>query len=185
MNSAEVAPERIVTTPPVATVSRRVAAYLLDGAFAALIQAIAGGVILGTIATHNARVDAVEAFFLQSAVGITYFVLTWTQSGASPGQQLLGVRTLAYEDGRFLSRRQALERWAWLYGPEAVGRLVGAISTSTPTGLYYIGLVVYALVLYRTTSTDPLRRGLHDRQSGSVVMGPAFAGAASPAVTRP
>lgn len=164
-----------MTAPQIAGINRRFGAYLLDGVFVGLIQAIAGGLILAPIATYDPRIDGALAFVQQSAIGIAYFVITWTQNGASPGQQLLGVRTLAYEDGSFLSQRQALTRWAFLYGPGALAPLVGAFTAGSTAGFFYIGLLVYLVVLYRTTLQDQVRRGLHDRWSGSVVMGPGYA----------
>ena len=170
--------------PLVATINRRFVAYVLDGLLLTFLVAILGAILSPVLSQYGGRDDRLTRMILdaaQAAISAGYFVLAWARNGASPGQQALGIKTLSYEDGALLTERQALIRWGWLYGPGAAYPLVAAGTSSSAAGAYIIALAAYQIYIWRTASRDPLRRGVHDKQSGSVVMGPPFGFGREPA----
>jgi hypothetical protein len=148
-----------------ATINRRFVAFMLDG----LALGIVAVLVVGNIAfAGDTSTGAFARVAIFSLVELGYFVLTWTQLGASPFQWLLGIRTLNAADGALVTPSQAVRRWAILYGPNW---LLSALALLPGAGSAGLLVVVYWYYPYRTASRDPQRRGFHDHQSGTIVVG--------------
>ena len=148
------------------------------------------------------------------ALNALYYAGCWAKYGGTPCQQGLHLRVANVASGNKLSLGQALLRWLLLEGLSAgVGAaflvlMCDAIST-TPTnewlgsnayrtlgltsfgGLTLVsdlvswGSLIWLIVLIVSAGTNPLRRGLHDRLAGSIVVGPAQAVAGWPGYPYP
>jgi len=129
-----------------------------------------------------------------------YFAGAWVAWGASPGQKVLGLRVLDASSGQRLSTDQALLRWVVLAGAaEAISMVVlvmvldwmartpanawlatGYYGTAASTSLdsapgYPLlswGTTLWSIVLLIVTAVDRMKRGWHDKISGSVVLSP-------------
>ena len=108
------------------------------------------------------------------AASAVYFIYTWTTMRASPGQKVLNLETVRASDGGTLTQNEAIMRWAYLFGPSALGTVF-----SQATGYSSVGLLgsllsllalIYTIYLLYTASQDPKRQGFHDKQVGTVVV---------------
>jgi uncharacterized RDD family membrane protein YckC len=140
----------------------RIIALFIDGVIVAII-----GFIVSTIV---GIIGGGLVFFLlgglvSAAISLTYFVYTWTTMRASPGQRILNLETVNAADGATMVQRQAVLRWLWLWGPQAI---IGVIP--------FVALVawpieiLYGLFLLYTTSQSSKRQGYHDVQAQTVVI---------------
>jgi uncharacterized RDD family membrane protein YckC len=159
----------------------RVVAYIIDGfiygiAFGILF-AIVGALLLGSLLTGGAILALVAAVIL-SALSLfgsaVYFIYFWTTMRASPGQKILSLETVNAADGATLTRDQAIRRWAFLFGPQAIALPVqlalNATSLNLLSSLVSLAVFGYSLYLLYTASQSPKRQGFHDVQAATVVV---------------
>jgi uncharacterized RDD family membrane protein YckC len=175
---------------PVAALGRRSVAYVLDSLvvgvayvalgvlfdtiFGPLVEATPDGSAIVVVAVNPVRV-ALELAATLVIDGLN-FAGSWSRWGASPAQRVLGLRIRMAAgaprgavSGDVLPTEAAWRRWAVLaVGPIAVGSLAasGALESSVlvmVNGAWYLVLLVSA-------ARDPLRRGLHDRVAGTLVV---------------
>ena len=125
-------------------------AFVLSGGFGFAIV----GLVLGVI---------------WAAVTAAYFVWTWTTMRASYGQKFLKLETVNAADGATLTRDQAIKRWAFLFGPNAVA-MVASNVLGLLGSLVSLLVLVYVIYLLYTASQSPKRQGYHDIQAGTVVV---------------
>jgi uncharacterized RDD family membrane protein YckC len=104
-----------------------------------------------------------------AAVTGAYFVWTWTTMRATYGQKFLKLETVNAADGATLTRDQAIKRWAFLFGPNAVA-LVASNVLGLLGSLVSLLVLVYVIYLLYTMSQSPKRQGYHDVQAGTVVV---------------
>lgn len=185
---------------PIAPLGRRSAAYLVDSLvigvaylvlgilfdsiFGPLVAATADGQALVVVAVNPLRVALELTATL--VVDALYFAGCWSRWGATPGQRVLRIRVLleratgsagagpagagpAHETSVALPLEAAGRRWAVLAVlPIATGSLAGsgAIDVSVLT----VVNGAWFLLLLASTAADPLRRGLHDRVAGTIVV---------------
>lgn len=98
-------------------------------------------------------------------VNAVYFVYGWTSMRASFGQKFLNLETVNAADGATLTQNQAIRRWAFLFGPWAVGAIIPIV------GLFIELLAaLYVLYLLYTVTQSSKRQGYHDVQAGTVVV---------------
>ena len=162
---------------------------LFDSIFGPLVAATADGQALVVVAVNPLRVALELTATL--VVDALYFAGCWSRWGATPGQRVLRIRVLleratgsagagsagagpagadsAHDTPVALPLEAAGRRWAVLAVlPIATGSLAGsgAIDVSVLTvvnGAWFLLLLV-------STAADPLRRGLHDRVAGTIVV---------------
>jgi uncharacterized RDD family membrane protein YckC len=140
----------------------RIIALFIDGVIVAIIGFIVSAVV-GAIG--GGLVFLLLGGLVSAAISLTYFVYTWTTMRASPGQRILNLETVNAADGATMVQRQAVLRWLWLWGPQAI---IGVIP--------FVALVawpleiLYGLFLLYTTSQSSKRQGYHDVQAKSVVI---------------
>jgi uncharacterized RDD family membrane protein YckC len=162
---------------------------LFDSIFGPLVAATPDGQALVVVAVNPLRVALELTATL--VVDALYFAGCWSRWGATPGQRVLRIRVLleratgsagagpagagpaaadsAHDTPVALPLEAAGRRWAVLAVlPIATGSLAGsgAIDVSVLTvvnGAWFLLLLV-------STAADPLRRGLHDRVAGTIVV---------------
>jgi uncharacterized RDD family membrane protein YckC len=162
---------------------------LFDSIFGPLVAATADGQALVVVAVNPLRVALELTATL--VVDALYFAGSWSRWGATPGQRVLRIRVLleratgsagagpaatgsaaagsAHDTSVALPLEAAGRRWAVLAVlPIATGSLAGsgAIDVSVLT----VVNGAWFLLLLASTAADPLRRGLHDRVAGTIVV---------------
>jgi len=173
------------TLPPtlvVASVRRRLGAFLADGVIVAtagyLVAAVLGSAIgpatevvteddVARVVLHAGRHIA-QAVAVMLLSGI-YFIVSWSRWSATPSQRLLGVRVLDVETTQPLRPDRSLARWVVLGGP--LGTLA-ALTIEAPIlwTLVATVAVVLTIVLLISTVRNSARRGIHDRVARSIVV---------------
>ena len=122
-----------------AAIGARVIASLIDFVILWIILSIVGG-ILSDVTIAGGFIRTIIA----ALVAFGYFVYSWTAWRATPGQRVLGLRTVNEADGAALTRNEA----------------------TFFVALFMIGYYVY---LIYSAATDPRKQGFHDRHSGTLV----------------
>jgi uncharacterized RDD family membrane protein YckC len=157
-----------------ADLTTRIIAYIID----VIILAIASAIVAAVIAAVGFASGGFAGLLLAGVIililsvvgGLIYFVYTWTNMRASPGQKVLNLQVVSEKDGSTLTQNQAITRYLYMFAPgfvaglasQYIGGLLGLI-------LSFVGLVWTIYLLY-TTANDPKRQGFHDKQAGSVVV---------------
>ncbi len=153
----------------------RVIAYVIDAIIFWVVAIFIVGLIVLSIFAGGGLVGLIGSVLL-AVLGLVgsaiYFVYCWTRLRASLGQKALGLETVNAADGATLTQDQAIRRWAFLFGPTALG---GALSYA-PGPLAVLGLLVgllafiYEIYLLYTVTQSTKRQGFHDVQAGTVVI---------------
>lgn len=153
----------------------RVIAYIIDALIFFVIAVFVVGLIVLSIFTGGGFVALVGTVLL-AVIGLVgsavYFVYCWTRLRASLGQKVLGLETVNAADGATLTQDQAIKRWAYLFGPTAVGSVLGYAPGALAILGSLIGLLalIYEIYLLYTVTQSPKRQGFHDVQAGTVVI---------------
>ncbi len=179
---------------PVAALGRRSAAYmadsliiglayialgvLFDSIFGPLVAASPDGRSLIVVAVNPLRVALELSATL--AVDALYFAGCWCRWGATPAQRALGLGVRlqnpagsaagsAADTARGLPVESAGRRWAVL---AILPIATGSLSASGAVDVSVLAVVngAWFLVLLVSAAADPLRRGLHDRVAGTIVV---------------
>ncbi len=151
---------------------------LIDAILLSVLFWVIGIAILGGLLLTGGIAGAIIGFLCWAsctwAGSAIYFIYTWTTMRASPGQKILNLETVNAADGATLTRDQAIRRWAYLFGPSAVGTVANFALAGTDIGflgsLISLATFVYTLYLLWSASQSPKRQGFHDVQSGTVVV---------------
>jgi uncharacterized RDD family membrane protein YckC len=162
-----------------ADLTNRIIAYIIDVVILVIVGLVINLVLLASfIATIVSTGSAL--FLLLSVVVLVvdvllagiYFVYTWTNMKASPGQRILGLMTVSETDGSTLTFNQALARFVIMFAPGYVASLASNLFPGI-LGLIlsFVGLA-WTLYLIYTTANDPKRQGFHDHYAHSVVIKP-------------
>ncbi len=139
------------------------------------------------------------------ALNAAYYAGSWVGFGGTPCQRGLKLRVADVASGNNLSVVRAFLRWAVLQGLSIVisaafvvvflGKLATIPANEWMGGGYYLGSTsadlygglsiwstllsglsgLWIIILIVSAGTNPARRGLHDRLSGSIVVGPSQA----------
>lgn len=159
----------------------RLVAYALDALLLVVAIYVVALILRAAIGptlriTESAGVPRIQVDRLHSVINSVaatvvagaYFAGSWLRSGASPGQRLLGMRVVRFEDEGRLRPGQAVGRWLLLGTP------LGLISTllgppSVVGGVLVVAIAFWLAVLVVSTARDKKKRGLHDRITGTVV----------------
>ena len=147
----------------IATVNRRLAAYLLDCVLVYGVYLVTASIVVAALMPSSATALDERTFILLGLAGgleqMLYFISGWTLRRGTLGQRLFHLHVADVVSGKALGPMDALVRWAVLQGPFALASIV-------PGGVRDLTILVAAgwmLYLYYTTITDPDQRGLHDR----------------------
>ncbi len=156
----------------------RIIAYIIDAILLSIVFWVVGIAILGGLLLTGGVAGAIIGFLvlgvLYLAGSAIYFIYTWTTMRASPGQKVLNLETVNAADGATLTRDQAIRRWAFLFGPSALGTVanfaLGGTSIAILGTLVSLATLVYTIYLLYSASQSPKRQGFHDVQAGTVVI---------------
>lgn len=166
-------------------------AIVLDGLFGTLVEADPGGSGLVVVAVDPPRVALEMALTL--VTDAAYFAGSWARWGMTVGQRVCRVAVRAVGPGEpppgepppggqrplppdpeRVPVQVATVRWAVLQLlPLCVGTLGGAGAASIQA-VAVLNATWFGLI-FATAAVDPLRRGLHDRVAGTVVVRAAVA----------
>jgi len=163
----------------------RIVAYIIDVVLLVIVGFVVNLVLLTTFIA--AIVTTGSALFLLLSVVVLvvdvllagiYFIYTWTNLKASPGQRILGMMTVQEADGSALTFNQALARFVIMFAPGYIGGLASSV-IGGPLGIL-LSLVGFGwtIFLIYTTANDARRQGFHDHYASSVVIKPSAAPAA-------
>jgi len=159
----------------------RVIAYIIDavllGVFTFVIFLVLGAIILASLLAGG-PILAIVGFVILAVFTLlasaVYFVYTWMNLRASPGQKILNLETVNAADGATLTRDQAVRRWAYLFGPSAVASVAQIALGATEIAILgsLISLLVFGYIIYLlyTASQSSKRQGYHDVQARTVVV---------------
>ena len=169
-----------------ADLGMRIGAYVIDAIGLSVVYfvvaAILSGVLLGSLFTVGIAMLFIVVVILGALYLVgsaVYFVYTWTTMRASLGQKMLGLETVNAGNGATLTQQQAIRRWAFLFGPQAI---VTVLQIGSSWFVYAFGLMgvislllslaglAYTIYLLYTTSQSSKRQGFHDVQAGTVVI---------------
>lgn len=183
---------------PAAPLGRRVVAYFLDGfvlvpvwiLYASVLDAVFGPLVASDPGGAGVVVVAIDAPRVALELALTlltdaaYFAGSWVRWGRTPGQRVCGVAVRVAEsaarpalDGMRppapdrVPAQVATARWAVLQVlPICVGSLgsAGALSLGILAGL----TVGWSGFLFVSAAADPMRRAIHDRVAGTIVIVP-------------
>ncbi len=169
----------------VASIWRRLAAYLIDLFVLLVVGIVVGSIVIGLGMKHSVTQNAfgspaqavsttlspegvVVAGLIDTLIRGFYFVTTWMVLRASPAQKLLGLQVGSYADGTTLTLAQAVIRWLALGVPlDLLSILSPNEETANLAGI--LGFIWIAVLLI-TTYVTPFQQGLHDRFAGSLVL---------------
>jgi uncharacterized RDD family membrane protein YckC len=167
-----------------ADLTTRIIAYIIDIVILVIVGIVVNLVLLTTFIA--AIVTTGSALFVLLSVVVLvfdvllagiYFIYTWTNMKASPGQRILGVMTVQEADGTALTFNQALARFVIMFAPGYVASLASTVVPGI-LGLLlsFVGLAWTIFLIY-TTANDAKRQGFHDHYAHSVVIKPAIVSA--------
>ncbi len=148
-----------------ADLMNRIIALVIDAVILGVINFLF--VILAGILAVAGMGLLIGLFFgvIWAGINLVYFVYGWTRMRASYGQKFLNLETVNAADGATLTQNQAIRRWAFLWGPWALGVAIPILGWLISFLAFF-----YALYLLYTASQSPKRQGFHDVQSGTVVV---------------
>lgn len=143
----------------------RIIALFIDGIILGVVYFVlmfVAGIFI--VATH---LDILGLFFgvIWAVASAVYYIYCWTRMRASYGQKFLKLETVSAADGATLTQDQAIRRWAFLWGPAALGMIIPILGV-----LISLAASIYMLYLLYTANQSPKRQGLHDVQAGTVVV---------------
>ncbi len=144
----------------------RIIAMVIDGVILFVVYFVLILVLLVALIGSGGNLIVSLVFgVIWAAITAVYYVYTWTTMRASPGQKVLGLETVNAADGATMTQDQAIRRWAFLWGPFALGAIIPIIGI-----LIQLLAVLYAVYLLYTANLSPKRQGYHDVQAGTVVV---------------
>ena len=149
----------------------RIIAFIIDAIILAIPWYILVGLVLATAFINGAGYLIVGLvlgviYVVGTAV---YFVYCWTRLRASVGQRVLSLECVNAADGATLTQDQAIRRWAFLFGPNAIS-LVANYLFGLLGSLIGLLAFIYVIYLLYTVSQNPKHQGFHDLQASTVVV---------------
>jgi len=159
-----------------ASTARRCVAWVIDW------WLLGVGFLLGALAVEALGSTVPLSPGTQSAIlvvwgellSVVYFVRSWLgPSRATLGQRWLKLQVRNAVDGRPMTAREAIVRWAMLGYPLALVALPLELSLARVLGA---ALLALASVLLATTVVSRTNQGLHDRAARSLVVQPTGLG---------
>jgi uncharacterized RDD family membrane protein YckC len=165
-----------------ADLTNRIIAFIIDaliiGVVAIVVWLVFAALLLASLLNGGGALAfllSVVVLVFQVVLGAVYFIYTWTNMKASPGQRILGLMTVSETDGSALTFNAALARFVIMFAPGYIGGLAGYILPGILGFLLgFLGLA-WSIYLIYTTANDPKRQGFHDHYAHSVVIKQAVA----------
>jgi uncharacterized RDD family membrane protein YckC len=163
----------------------RIVAYIIDVVLlfivGIVVNLVFGVAFLAALLTGGGAISiliGVIILVIDVLLAGIYFIYTWTNLKASPGQRILGIMTVQAADGSALTFNQALARFVIMFAPGYVASLASYVVPGALGILLSLVGLGWTLYLIYTTANDPKRQGFHDHYAHSVVIKPSAAPAA-------
>jgi uncharacterized RDD family membrane protein YckC len=151
----------------------RIGAYIIDMVLLFVAYFIVATVIIAVLLfTGFWFIAWVVTALLYAAGSAIYFIWSWRNLRASPGQKVLSLETVNAATGKAISMDQAVKRYLYLFGPA----LLAQVFSFGGFGFAILGMLVglaafaYTIWLLYTVSQSPKRQGYHDVQASTVVI---------------
>ena len=144
-----------------ATVGQRVVGFVADGLLAGMVLTTPGMLLQGAVTPEDLGSGLTSLLAVVALLFLfVYEVVPTALWGRTPGKAIVGTRVVGMNDGKVPGWRRAVLRWV------------------LPALAVQVNVVGWALALLLRASlvADPLRRGVHDRLAGTIVVrdrGPA------------
>jgi len=151
----------------------RIGAYIIDAVILSLCYIVVASILVTVLVISGAWfITWVLTAVLYAAGSAIYFIWSWTNLRASPGQKILNLETVSASDGATLAMPVAIRRYLFLFGPFLLAEVFSFGGFVFPLLGTLVGLfsLVYAIWLLYTVSQSPKRQGFHDVQAGTVVV---------------
>jgi uncharacterized RDD family membrane protein YckC len=167
-----------------ADLTNRIIAYIIDLVILVIIGFVVNLILITAFLTT--LFTSGSAIFLLLSVAVLvfnvllagiYFIYTWTNMKASPGQRILGLMTVSEADGSALSFNAALARFVIMFAPGYVASLASTVVPGILGLLLSFAGLAWSIYLIYTVANDPKRQGFHDHYAHSVVIKQAVASA--------
>jgi uncharacterized RDD family membrane protein YckC len=163
-----------------ADLTTRIIAYIIDVVILVIVGIVVnlvfGVALLAAILTGGGAVSiliGVIILVIDVLLAGIYFIYTWTNMKASPGQRILGVMTVSEADGSALTFNAALARFVIMFAPGYVASLASYVVPGILGLLLSLAGLAWTIFLIYTTANDARRQGFHDHYAHSVVIKPA------------
>jgi uncharacterized RDD family membrane protein YckC len=158
----------------------RIGAFVIDYIIviivAFLLDVILAAILFASLFSGSTVVFVIGAFLVVAinlALGLIYFVYTWTTMKASPGQRMLGLMTVNEADGNALTQNQAITRYLVMVAPIFLAGMASNVFRGGLIGLLLsVAGLAWTIFLIYTTANDSKRQGYHDKMAKSVVVKP-------------
>jgi uncharacterized RDD family membrane protein YckC len=151
----------------------RIGAYVIDAIILFFCYIVVASIIVAVLVISGAWfITWILTAVLYAAGSAIYFIWSWTNLRASPGQKILNLETVSASDGATLSTPVAIRRYLYLFGPFLLAQVLSFGGTELPILGYVVSLLSfgYAIWLLYTVSQSSKRQGFHDVQAGTVVV---------------
>jgi uncharacterized RDD family membrane protein YckC len=152
----------------------RIGAFLIDGVILSVCYFIVASILVGALVFSGAwYITWLLIVVLYVAGSAAYFIWSWTNLRASPGQRLLSLETVNAGSGATLTTAQAGRRYLFLFGPVLLSQVLSVGGGFTLAGLGYlvsIAALIYAIWLLYSVTQSSKRQGFHDLQADTVVV---------------
>lgn len=132
---------------------RRLVGFMIDWVVLVMIALVLISVLGIDLGGSDALRLPTSARFVQGLVGAAYYVGFTVSRGQTPGKMLMGTRVVMERTARIPGLVPAALRW-----------VVPGVFVFMP-GVSILSAVIYGWLLF-----DSLRRGLHDKAAGTVVV---------------
>lgn len=152
----------------------RIGAYIIDAVILFFGYLIVATVLVAALVISGAWfVTWVLIALIYAAGSAIYFIWSWTNLRASPGQKILNLETVSASQGATLTRPEAVRRYLYLFGPLLLAQVFSfGGGFAFPALGYLVSLVsfAYSIWLVYTVSQSAKRQGFHDVQANTVVV---------------
>ena len=152
----------------------RIGAYIIDAIILTFCYVVVASVLVTALVFSGAWfITWVLIALLYAAGSAIYFIWSWTNLRASPGQKILNLETVDSGTGATLTMPQAVRRYLFLFGPILLSQVFsfgGGFSFVALGYLVSLATFAYSIWLLYTVSQSPKRQGFHDVQASTVVV---------------
>ena len=151
----------------------RIGAYIIDAVILAVAFFIVSFVIVAVfLFTGLWFIGWVISAALYVAGSAIYFIWSWRNLRASPGQKILNLETVTAGTGTTITMDQAIKRYIFLFGPSLLAEVFsfGGFGFAILGTLIGLAAFIYVIWLLYTVSQSPKRQGYHDVQADTVVV---------------
>lgn len=152
----------------------RIGAYIVDAIVLFFCYAVVASILVTVLVISGAWfITWVLIAVLYAAGSAIYFIWSWTNLRASPGQKILNLETVNAANGAALTTPEAIRRYLFLFGPFLLAQVFsygGGFAFPLLGYLVSLASLGYAIWLVYSVSQSPKRQGFHDVQANTVVV---------------